>query len=110
MKPAALMGLNLHGRGSETVVLGLRPDIALTTLSVILRSDHRAEAAANALPTWLMQTEDDVAVPRAAAQWLARACGARELRGIPSTGHFPHRNAPDAVNQALLDFLGHAHA
>lgn len=91
-------------------LLGLRPDIAWKTLSTILRSDHRAEAAGNALPVWLLQTEQDAAVPHAAASWLAQACQARAFRVIPTTGHFPQRSAPAAVTQALLDFLGHGDA
>lgn len=88
----------------------LRPDIAWKTFSVILTSDHRAEAAANTLPTWLLQTEQDVAVPDAAARWLARACRARALHIIPTTGHFPQRSAPEAVNRTLLEVLDRATA
>ena len=85
----------------------LRPDIASAVLGMILRSDHRADAehhGRQGVPTLLLQTARDVAVPLAAAEWLARATRA-ELRLLDADGHFPHLAAPGLVNRALLDFL-----
>lgn len=83
----------------------LRPDIASAVLETILLSDHREDAARVAVPTQVLQTERDPAVPLAAAQWLARATRAGDFRIVAAEGHFPHISAPDAVGAALLDFL-----
>lgn len=87
-------------------LLALRPDIASAVLETMLRADHRAEAMRVSIPTQVLQTEHDPAVPLAAAQWLARATRAVDFRVIPVRGHFPHISHPEIVGAALLEFLG----
>ena len=85
----------------------LRPDIASAVLGMILRSDHRADAERHGrqgVPTLLLQTARDIAVPLAAAEWLARAAQAQFCL-LDADGHFPHLAAPGLVSRALLDFL-----
>lgn len=85
----------------------LRPDIASAVLGMILRSDHRPDAerfGQHGLPTLLLQTQSDVAVPLGAAEWLARATGG-ELQLVGADGHYPHVVVPEIVNRAILDFL-----
>lgn len=86
----------------------LRPDIALATLKAIFYSDHREDArkaGGLGIPIRIIQPGNEVAVPRAAADWLANATGA-ELRVLPDlSGHFPHIIAPDAVAGEIRDFL-----
>lgn len=90
-------------------LMTLRPDIASNVLETILTSDHRRDARQVAVPTQVLQTERDAAVPMTAARWLAQATRAADFRIIPVEGHFPHIVAPDFVGAALLDFLeGHA--
>jgi len=85
----------------------LRPDLATAILTTAFRSDCRAEALQYGrlgLPTLLLQTAHDVAVPLSAAEWLAQATGA-ELHQLAIEGHFPHIVAPEVVGQQILDFV-----
>lgn len=85
----------------------LRLDLASAVLGMIMRSDHRPDAehyGRLGVPTLLLQTRHDNAVPLAAAQWLARATGA-ELHLIDVDGHFPHMAAPELVSREIMDFL-----
>lgn len=85
----------------------LYPETALAIFGAVMGSDHRAGAERYrklGLPTLLLQTREDPAVPRAAADWLARATGG-ELRVLDAEGHFPHLAAPAAVTREILAFL-----
>lgn len=87
-------------------LLTLRPDIASAVLESILLADHRQDAEQVRLPTLVMQTEQDPAVPIEAAQWLFQATHATDLQIIPTQGHFPHISDPEGVGATLLRFLG----
>jgi sigma-B regulation protein RsbQ len=87
-------------------LLTLRPDIASAVLESILLADHRRDAERVRLPTQVMQTEQDPAVPLEAARWLFQATHATDLQIIPTQGHFPHVSDPQDVSAALLGFLG----
>ncbi|WP_051229474.1 alpha/beta fold hydrolase [Paludibacterium yongneupense] len=89
-------------------LLSLRPDVACAVFAAAMRSDLRAEVEAIRVPLQVLQTESDVAVPLAAANWLAEHGRARDFRVIATRGHFPQLAAPRAINAALLDFL-HVH-
>lgn len=92
-------------------LLTLRPDIASAVLESILLADHRQDAEQVRLPTLVMQTEQDPAVPMEAARWLSQATHATDLQIIPTQGHFPHVSDPESVGAALLGFLEeHANA
>lgn len=86
-------------------MLGLRTDIASAIIRGALEADHRPDVDQLSLPLWVLQTESDVAVPLAAARWLAEHGRARELIVIPTKGHLPHLTAPEAVSKALLHCL-----
>lgn len=80
-------------------------ETALTVLCSIFQSDHRAVLGDIKVPTLLIQSRDDVAVPLEVAQYLnARIAGSR-LALIDATGHLPHVSAPDAVIAAMRAFL-----
>lgn len=85
----------------------LRPDMAQAVLATILRTDNRHEALQYGrlgVPTLLLQTRRDAAVPIEAAEWLAQATGG-ELRRLDIEGHFPHIVAPEVVTEQILDFI-----
>jgi len=86
-------------------LLSLRPDIASAVLESILLSDHRLDAQAVRLPTQVLLTEEDPAVPIEAARWLFQATRATGLRIIPTQGHFPQISDPEGISVALLGFL-----
>lgn len=83
----------------------LRPDIASAVLETIFLSDCRADVVQVKVPTLMLQTARDPAVPLEAAQWLAHAVRAERLEVIDAEGHFPHIAAPDTVTRLLLEFL-----
>ncbi|MEY5100627.1 MAG: hypothetical protein RJA36_3346 [Pseudomonadota bacterium] len=85
----------------------MRPDIACAVLGMLLLADHRADAelyGEQGVPTLLLQTARDFAVPLEATQWLARATRG-ELHLLDVDGHFPHMAAPELVSRAIMDFL-----
>jgi sigma-B regulation protein RsbQ len=90
-------------------LLRLRPDIAAAVLGAAFHSDHRKDVQRLKVPVQVLQTESDVAVPLAAAEWLAAHSRARDFAIVAAQGHFPQLSAPEAVNAAILKFLA-AHA
>jgi sigma-B regulation protein RsbQ len=84
----------------------LRPDIALAMARVIFQSDHRAALPSLRVPTLILQTEQDIAVPVAVGEYMASQLAHARLKVLPARGHLPHLSAPAAVNEALLEFLG----
>ncbi len=87
----------------------MRPDVAVDALGAAFLSDHRSDALRYGklgLPTLLLQSTNDVAVPLAAAQWLASATGG-QLHVLNAQGHFPHIANPAAVTQEIMEFLQH---
>lgn len=80
-------------------------DRALTVLCSIFQSDHRAELAGLTLPTLLIQSREDFAVPLAVAQFLHRQIRGSTLQVINATGHLPHVSAPAEVVVAMRAFL-----
>jgi pimeloyl-ACP methyl ester carboxylesterase len=65
--------------------------------------DRLADVAAPALLLW---GERDSFIPVAHGQLLAQLLPDSRLVVLPGLGHAPQEEAPDEVNQLLLDFLG----
>jgi sigma-B regulation protein RsbQ len=82
-----------------------RPDIALAMARIIFQSDHRADLPALRVPTLILQTRNDIAVPMEVGQYLAAHIPDAKLTVIDATGHFPHLSAPAAVTHAIRGFL-----
>jgi sigma-B regulation protein RsbQ len=82
-----------------------RPDIALCNFRTAFYGDHRKAVASVALPSLVLQSTDDIAVPLAAARWLADHVQGAILKQIDATGHFPYIVAPDQVTVAIAAFL-----
>lgn len=78
---------------------------ALSTLHAILTSDVRAELPRVSQRTLILQSRRDVIVPWEAAEYLQRSVTNSRLTVIDAEGHHPHRSAPQAVVQALREFL-----
>lgn len=78
---------------------------ALTVACAIFQSDHRADLAHVSLPTLLLQTREDPAVPMSAASYLHDHIAGSVLRVIDTCGHLPHVTAPLQIVQAIDDFL-----
>ncbi|WP_437683879.1 alpha/beta fold hydrolase [Sorangium sp. So ce131] len=84
----------------------IRPDIALSVARLIWNADHRGDLAALAVPTLILQAQDDIAVPVVVGRYLADHIPRARLAVIDAYGHLPHLSAPEAVNEALRRFLG----
>lgn len=82
-----------------------RPDVALTSFRAAFTGDYRMVPPRVMAPTLILQTQEDVAVPMAAAQWLTRTIPQAEMRIINGQGHFPHLANPDQVIAEIEAFL-----
>ncbi|WP_265943946.1 alpha/beta fold hydrolase [Dechloromonas sp. A34] len=80
-------------------------DRALTVLCSIFQSDHRAALGKLDIPTLLIQSQNDIAVPLAVAEYLHRHIKHSRLSVIDATGHFPHVSAPAEVVAAIREFI-----
>lgn len=82
-----------------------RPDIALSMARTIFQSDFRKQVAQVTIPTVILQTKNDVAVPEYVGDYLRQHIRDSKLELLPVEGHFPHLVAPDLVAGALLRYL-----
>lgn len=83
----------------------MRPDIALAVARFIFQSDHRAHLPELRLPTLVIQSRRDIAVPIEVGEYMARHLPQGKLALVEARGHFPHMSAPAAVNEAIRSFL-----
>ncbi len=88
-----------------TTLSAMRPDIALHLARVIFQSDHRADLPRVTMPTLILQSGGDIAVPPVVGEYMARNIPRARLVSLAATGHLPHLSAPEAVNQALASYL-----
>ncbi len=94
--------------GFAHTLKALRPDIALAGMEMILHADRRAdckELGALGIPTLVLQTRQDAAVPQSASHWLADALHAQWTE-LDLEGHFPHLVNPSLVASRIRAFLG----
>lgn len=71
-------------------------------------SDHRAQLAACALPTLVLQTRLDAVVPLTAARFLADHIPQAHLEILDARGHYPQLSAPETFLRAIQSFLSEA--
>jgi len=83
----------------------MRPDIALATARMIFQSDHRADLPLLKVPTLILQSGDDLAVPNEVGHYMARHIPRATLVPIEARGHLPHLSAPKAVTGAIDTYL-----
>ncbi|MDI1477788.1 alpha/beta hydrolase [Polyangium sp. y55x31] len=95
-------------REFSATLAALRPDIALTVAHIIFESDHRKDLPKLEVPTLVLQSQADVAVPMSVGGYLARHMPRAELQILNATGHLPHWSAPEQVTSAILSFAASA--
>lgn len=83
----------------------IRPDLAQSVARVIFQSDHRKELSKINIPTLLLQTKSDIAVPIEVARYLNQNIKNSTLQIIDAEGHFPHISAAEAVTKNIEIFL-----
>jgi sigma-B regulation protein RsbQ len=83
----------------------IRPDIALSVSKVIFESDVREDLPALQKEVLLLQSREDIAVPKAVAQYLNAHIEGSTLKYLDATGHFPHISAPEEVIRHIQSFI-----
>ncbi|MBW8684563.1 alpha/beta fold hydrolase [Chitinophaga rhizophila] len=83
----------------------IRPDIALSVAKAIFEMDHRQDLALCTIPSLVVQTSDDVAVPGVVGEYLQQHIPDSQQVNVQATGHFPHIVAPEEVIRAIRSFI-----
>ncbi len=86
-------------------LLEMRPDVAVRIARTIFQSDLRNLLPMLAVPTLLVHSRGDIAVPETVADYLRSQIAGSELVWIKNVGHLPHLSAPDEVAQLLQKHL-----
>lgn len=84
----------------------LRPDIAVAVSRMVYESDHRADLQGLSIPTLILQSTHDIAVPPGVGRYLEQQIPGARLQVIDAQGHLPHLSNPAGVLAALRSFLG----
>ena len=80
-------------------------EMMLTVLCSLLQMDYRAELSQISTPTLVIQSNADVFVPLAVAEYLQAQIPQAQLALIEANGHLPHVSAPASVIEAISAFL-----
>jgi sigma-B regulation protein RsbQ len=83
----------------------MRPDIALSIARIVFQSDHRMDLSRLKVPTLILQSGEDLAVPDGVGEYMARRIPLAKLCTLEARGHLPHLSAPEAVNRAIGSYL-----
>jgi len=83
----------------------MRPDVSTRIARMIFQGDTRHILPQLKVPTLLLQSREDVAVPPEVAAYLLAKIPAAELKWIDAAGHLPHMSAPDQVLEVLRGHL-----
>lgn len=83
----------------------MRPDLAQAIARIVFQYDHREDLSRLQVPTLILQSGEDVAVPNEVGHYMARRIPHSKLVSIDARGHLPHLSAPTEVNRALADAL-----
>lgn len=83
----------------------LRPDIAIQVAKAIFYMDYRDELPKVTIPTLVVQTTNDIAVPGIVSEYLEAHIPNSRRTKVNTEGHFPHISAPGEVIAAIQSFL-----
>jgi sigma-B regulation protein RsbQ len=81
------------------------PDIARQFARVTFLSDNRADLAAVAVPTLVLQCSEDVIAPDVVGRYVHDQVPGSVLTHLRATGHVPHLSAPEETTAAIRTFL-----
>lgn len=81
------------------------PAVAATVFRVVFTSDLRSLMPRVGVPTLLVQSHADPAVPLDASRWLEQAIPGARLALLGAEGHFPHVVDPQEVIGAIEAFV-----
>ncbi|XP_058735269.1 probable esterase D14L [Vicia villosa] len=89
-------------------LFNMRPDIALSVLQTIFKSDMRQILCLVTVPCHIIQSMKDLAVPVVVAEYLHQHVGAESIVEVMSTeGHLPQLSSPDVVIPVILKHILH---
>ncbi|WP_225828586.1 alpha/beta fold hydrolase [Streptomyces naphthomycinicus] len=81
------------------------PDMARVFARTTFLSDSRGDLGSVRVPTLVLECAQDAIAPREVGAFVHRAIPGSALVTLDATGHCPHLSAPEATNEAILDFL-----
>ncbi len=81
------------------------PDMARVFARTTFLSDSRDDLKGVSVPTLVLECTQDVIAPREVGAFVHQAIPGSALVTLEATGHCPHLSAPEATNQAIVDFL-----
>jgi sigma-B regulation protein RsbQ len=81
------------------------PDIARQFARVTFLSDNRADLAAVAVPTLVLQCSEDVIAPDVVGRYVHAAVPGATFTQLRAVGHVPHLSAPEETTAAIRAFL-----
>ncbi|MGW3096766.1 alpha/beta fold hydrolase [Streptomyces sp. NPDC001102] len=81
------------------------PDIARVFARTTFLSDSRDDLKKVRVPTLVLESAQDAIAPREVGAFVHAAIPGSTLVTLDAVGHCPHLSAPEATNQALLEFL-----
>jgi sigma-B regulation protein RsbQ len=84
----------------------LRPDIAVAVSRMVYESDHRADLPGLSVPTLVLQSTHDIAVPLSVGKYLEQHIPDARLHVVDAQGHLPHLSNPAGVLAAMRPLLG----
>lgn len=93
------------GQEFAASLASLGPEIALVVFRAAFLSDFREYLSRIRVPTLLLQSGQDPAVPAEVATWMSGQIPDAQLLHLRSTGHFPHVADPEEVLAAIEPFL-----
>jgi sigma-B regulation protein RsbQ len=93
------------GEELEASFCSTDPIIARHFAQATFFADNRADAAAVAVPSLIMQCSDDMIAPLEVGDYLHRAMPGSTLRVMKATGHCPHMSHPDETIEMIRAYL-----
>lgn len=90
------------------LMLQIHPEILLNDFSACDQFDRSADISAIKVPVLLITGEDDRLTPLKYAEFLRDRISTAKLIIVPQAGHQVMLEKPDAVSQAIADFLSTA--
>lgn len=81
------------------------PDIARVFARTTFLSDTRQDLKSVSVPTLVLECSQDLIAPREVGAYVHAAIPTSRLVTLDATGHCPQLSAPEATNEAILEFL-----
>lgn len=86
-------------------LLAMQPDIALSLLVTVFTSDFRDRLPLTPVPTVVIQSTGDPAVPMSVAEFVRDSVPTCTLELVEAEGHLPHLTNPDLILDILRRHL-----